>query len=854
MDNNANQLIEWPEPNASAPLTLVFTDMVGSSAAKRSATLGADSATRDGAYLDAIQTRHLRLVRECVSAHNGKEIMTIGDAFFLTFDDVRSALLCSAEIQMRLKAQPIMTANGPMQLRIGIHCGNPKFFENSWHGTDVDTAARAESAGSPQQIVVTDAAKTRIGDLPGVQFRPLGTYALKGVGDVVLWDADYDNHGPRKTQLVSIEQARRGARMKMLRQAGYGVLAAGLVFAAYDGYRLRQRNTITEKDKLILADFDNKTGDPVFDATLKEALSIQLEQSPYLQLVGDQELHADLRYLNQPTEQRITPTLAREIGQREGIKAYIAASVASLGSSYVVSVDAINCATGDPIARAQAESPDKNHVLTAVSTAATSLRAKLGESLASVQRLTTPYMDVTTSSLEAFHAYSLGEDAHRKGSDPEALVFYKQAVDLDPSFAMGYARLGVVYSNFGRVGKALEALTKAYALREHATERERMYISAQYASAVGDIPGTVAAYQTLLSAYPRDPSGLNNLAITYTSSGDNEKAAVYFKQVVDTARWDVAASDNLAGTMLCLGNPAEAKKYIDASAAVSNGSDTPLLANQLAYAFETGNPSWKHIPDADNSRPDGFQLDQELSDLNYLQGSLVEGRSAAIRGAQYAGVVKAPDAAGNLLAIASQFEAEYGECAQVPTIARKALAYDTSIQTLPGAAIALALCGQGAPELTALRKLAHDAPDNTLLNAVYLPDAEAAMALQQHRPQAVAGLLESAQPYQLASIAPILNAEALLALHRPTDALTALQPALKYRYNEAQAGINGQAPSYGMATLLAARAQAMTGNRDAAAKSYRIAIDLWKNADAGFKPLVAAGKELAVLEGSTAAR
>ncbi len=511
--------MEPNEQQAARPITLVFTDMVGSSAAKRAAGSGADAVARDEAFLDGVQSRHLHVVRECLPAYNGKEIMTIGDAFFLTFNNPKSALLCCSEIQLRLKAAPIMTDSGPLKLRIGIHVGTPKFFENSWHGTDVDIASRAESAGSGEQIILTDAAKSQLGDLPGIQFRPLGTFDLKGVGKIKLWDADYDQHGPRKPQFPSLEQVRRKARLKILRQVGFVALAAGLIAGSFLFYQHRQRNQITEKDKLILADFDNKTGDPVFDATLKEALSIQLEQSPVLQLVGDQEIHADLRYLNQPSDQRITPGLAREVGQREGIKAYISASLISLGNSYVISVDALNCATGDAIARVQVEAADKNHVLAAVSTAASTLRAKLGESLASVQKLTTPYMDVTTSSLEAFHAFSLGEDAHRKGSDPEATVFYKQAVDLDPNFAMAYARLGVVEGNLGMVAKSIETLGKAYNLREHATERERLYIAAAYASAKGDLPSSIASYESLLAAYPNDAAGLNNIAGAYQYGG-----------------------------------------------------------------------------------------------------------------------------------------------------------------------------------------------------------------------------------------------------------------------------------------------------------------------------------------------
>jgi len=832
---------------SAAPLTLVFTDMVGSSAAKRASDLGDSADTRDGAYLDAVQTRHLRLVRKAVDAHGGKEIMTIGDAFFLTFEDARAAVLCAAEIQMRLKNSPIMTSSGPLKLRIGMHVGRPKFFENSWHGTDVDTAARAESAGSPDQIVLTETARHHIGDMSGIKLRPLGTFALKGVGNVILWDADYDNHGLRKTQIPSLESIRSQRRSRLLWRAGYAALLLLVVLGGLYYFRKHQNNKFTERDKVILADFDNKTGDPVFDATLKEALSIQLEQSPYLQLVGDQELHADLRYLNQPTEQRITPALARELGQREGIKAYITASVANIGTSYIVSVDAINTATGDPIARAQAESADKNHVLTAVATAATSIRAKLGESLASVQKLTTPFMDVTTSSLEAFHAYSLGESAHEKAEDPEALTYYKQAVDLDPNFAMAWARISVVYSNSGQQTKSLEAMTKAYNLRQHATERERLYVAAQFGNAKQDIPGAIAGYQALLTAYPKDPAGLNNIAINYMFEGDEPKAAEYFKQAADTSHWDVAADDNLAASYLAMDDTVHAKKYIDFSAAVFRGTDTELIANQLVYAFETG-AQWKAYVDAAEARPDGFLVYQLLSDIEYMQGAVTDARAQAEQGATMAIAAKAPEEAGNILSTAALLQAEYGECAAIPSLVKEALSHDTSAQTVPGAALAALLCDQGSAALPALRKLAAASPDNTLLNSIDLPQAEAAEALAQHHPQQVSALLKPAHPYTLASIGPIIEAEALLQLHRPADALTTLQPVLQYRYNETEMGVNGVMPSYTMATLLTARAHAMLGDKSAAIATYQRAIDLWKNADPNLKPLADAKKELAALQ------
>jgi len=835
------------EPTEStAPFALVFTDMVGSTAAKRASSLGETETARDSNYLDAIQTRHLHLVRETVATHGGKEIMTIGDSFFLTFEDPNAALLCCAEIQMRLRAQPIMTGNGPLKLRIGMHVGRPKFFENSWHGIAVDTAARAESVGSPEQIVITDAARQHLGTFPAIKLRPLGTFTLKGVGDVPLWDVDYDEHGPRKPQVPSLDTIRRQNNITLLWRAGLAALFLLMVLGGYYGYRERQANKFTSKDKIILADFDNKTGDPVFDATLKEALSIQLEQSPYLQLVGDQELHADLRYLNQPSDQRITPALARELGQREGIKAYITSSVANIGASYVVSVDAVNTATGDPIARVQAESPDKTHVLAAVATAASGLRAKLGESLSSVQKLSTNYMDVTTSSLDAFHAFSLGDSAHEKNENVPAMAYYKQAIDLDPNFAMAYARIGNIYANFGQPVKAIDALNKAYALREHATERERLYIVATLASNKNDIPGTIAGYQAMLSAYPNDPAALNNLGNVYSTVGDNLKAAEYYKQVVTQASWNTSSDDNLALAYLPLDDPADAKKALDASAAVFNGSDTTLLLSQMSYAYETGSNSWRTFSSVADTLPDGFILLGQLSGLYYFQGSSAQGRLFADKAADAAVRAKAPDAAGGFLAISALFEAEYGDCPQAAALAKKALALDASVQTLPFAALSLALCGQGGPEIPALHKLAQANPDNTVLNAIDVPQAEAAAALAQHHPQQALDLLQPTEPYVQASVAPFIAGQALLELHRPADAIDALKPAAQYRFHEIGPYTSS---SYTMAVLLTARAQAQLGNKPAAIASYqRLINDLWKQADPTFKPLLDAKKELAALQ------
>jgi class 3 adenylate cyclase/tetratricopeptide (TPR) repeat protein len=839
-------LAEEGKPELTAPITLVFADIAGAARTRRSSR----DLQRDESASDLIQSRYLRLVRESLQGHRGKEIMTVSDSFFLTFEDPRSALLCCAEMQVRLKSAPILTEEGPMQMRMGIHCGRPQFFENSWHGTDVDTAARVESVASAGQIIVSDAARTLMGTLPGVPLHPLGTFALKGVGDVVLWDADYDRRGPRKPLAVSLEQIRRKARMRTLRRVAAGLCVVAVACTGWLLYRQQQRDLLTVKDKLVLAEPVNETGDTVFDETLKQALTVQLEQSPLLQLVSNGELSADLLFLHQPPEEAITPKLARELGQREGYKAYIAATLSRKADGYLVAIDAVNCATGGEIAHAEANAADKNHVLAAVATASGILRRKLGESLATVQKLSTPFTDVTTTSLEAFHAYSLGEAAHLRSAESESVSYYKRAVQLDPNFAMAYARLGNTYLNLQQVAKATVYLSKAYALRERATEHERLYIAAQLAYAKGNFPQAVKAYKELLDAYPRDTSGLNNTGLLYQQAGDNLRAATYLEKSVEIAPWNISSKDNLAGALLAADGAAAARQYLEQSAAVSKGNDTNLLQNQAEYAFESGDPDWKRYLVKADTLPDGFILKGAGSNIDYVRGAHAEARQYIEQAVTLALGVKAADAAGGDLALAARYQAIMGDCDGAVSYARRALTYDDSVETLPDAAVALALCGEGQKELAALHKLADDAPENTLLNAVNVPEVEAAMALAQHRPQDVPGLLDVTEPYALASVAPILEAEALLELHRPADALKALEPALKYRYEEF--GV-GQPPSYTLSLLLAARAHAMAGDKDAAVAAYRHLLQLWSSADADLKPYTEAKRELAALAGTGAA-
>ena len=419
------------------------------------------------------------------------------------------------------------------------------------------------------------------------------------------------------------------------------------------GFYWRKHRTVqlTDKDQLILADFTNQTGDAVFDSTLKEALAIQLEQSPLLQLVSDAELHNNLQYLGQTREQRITPELAQQLGQRLGVKAYLAGTIANLGPSYVISINAVNCATGEVFARQQETASDKTAVLAAVAKSATAMRARLGESMASIQKLSTPYTNVTTTSLQAFHAFSLGEDEHRMGRDfPQAASFYQEALRLDPSFAMGYARLGVAYGNQGAITKAIDYLKKAYDLRERVTERERMYIEAQYALQQYDLPKALQAYKLFVATYPRDAAAWNNLANAYGLVGDLEQSLAGFEKTWEIAKWNNVAANNAAGTLIGLGRLEEGERYMKEAVDLGGSDDTNYHANAMVDDFLSSRDWEKHVQWA-AARPDGFTVEAGAATFYFFLGRMHDADRLWEHAGQRAEQQHLPDAAGGIYAV-----------------------------------------------------------------------------------------------------------------------------------------------------------------------------------------------------------
>ena len=350
-------------------------------------------------------------------------------------------------------------------------------------------------------------------------------------------------------------------------------IAAGVFFYS------RRSQAMTEKDSILLADFINTTGDSVFDGSLKQALAVQLEQSPYLNVLPHSRIQEALRFMGRSPDERLTSDVAREICVREGVKAMLTGSIAGLGSHYVIDLNAVNAQTGDSLGRAQVEAESKEQVLKSLDKAASDLRQKLGESIGSVQKFTTPLQQATTSSLEALQAFTLGQADHQKLEDEKSIPHLKRAIELDPNFAMAYATLGVVYGNLSQPKQQRENLTRAFELKDRASERERLYISAHYYSeGTGEIDKAAEIYEQWKQTYPRETVPWDNLALLYRTSGQLEKALANASEAMRLDSKDKFSFANLADAYQALGRYDEAKALIDQATAQGLGSPTDAFS------------------------------------------------------------------------------------------------------------------------------------------------------------------------------------------------------------------------------------------------------------------------------------
>ena len=600
------------------------------------------------------------------------------------------------------------------------------------------------------------------------------------------------------------------------------------------------------KDSIILADFINHTGDPVFDTTLNQALQIDLEQSPVINIVSSQHLAQSVKYLGKPDGTAVTPEIAREIGVREGVKAILTGTIANLGKEYVITLTAQNTATGDEIVSEQAQAPDKEHVLDALGKAAAAIRGKLGEDLESIKKLDTPFGQATTSSLEAFRAYALGDKAHVNAHDiPEAEGHYLRAIELDPNFAMAYARLGVVYINTSQVAKADKYFAKAYSLSKNVSERERLYITGHYYQNVtGDMPKVVEALQESIQTYPGQIDNYINITAAYSALGDFAKALPFAEKAVQMQPEDSIAAENLLSVYLGLNRMSDAR--VEMERADKLGLDTSTLDRtiRLQTYFLLGEPNeMQRMMTLSAGQPDEFLATQALASLQLFSG---EYRKAAIttqHAFDQAGLAKAPDVQANALLTDAASRGFAGLCEGNEEAVQRALALDKSRQTQSLAVFTAGICGKSKLVGSMAQDLSKKFPDDTLIQRVFIPLAKGFVALAAGQPREAIDDVEPAKSFNLIYPVAYVQGLAYLQLHDASQASSAFRGAIQSPAGDLQTS----APFYGQAQLGLARAYAMGGDKANAKKAYEAFFTTWKDADADLPMLLAAKKEYAAL-------
>jgi eukaryotic-like serine/threonine-protein kinase len=623
---------------------------------------------------------------------------------------------------------------------------------------------------------------------------------------------------------------------------------------------------LTEKDTIVLADFDNSTGDPVFDDTLKTALSVSLNQSPFLNVLPENKVAATLKLMTRPRETRLTPDVARELCQRAGSKAYIAGSIASLGNEYVLGLKAVNCQSGDPLAEQQVTAASKEKVLDALGEAASKLRGELGESLATVQKFDVPLAEATTSSLEALKAFTLGRKAINEKGPAAALPYHQRAIELDPNFAMGYEVVGGDYSSLGELGRASDYFTKAFQLREHASEREKLAIAAQYYQYVtGELDKAAQTYQEEIESYPRYFAAHANLGTVYGAQGQYEKAVEVTKQAVRLAPERVGVYGGLANHTLAL------QRFDETRQAIHDGQgqklDNFILHNAL-YALAFLGADSAAIAEEQQwfaGKPDYESFGLALaSDTEAYAGHLRKARELTKRAVDSAIRADSKENGAIWQALAAQREAVYGNPAEARQSAAEALKLSPASQGVGvEAALAFAIAGDTAKAESLAQDLGKRFPLDTQMQSLWLPAIQAQLALNKKNPASALTALQAAtSPAELGTVSFVCNLSCLYPTYIRGQAYLAAgqgkEAAAEFQKIIDHSGIVWNCWTGALAHLGVARANALQARTSSGADAdlarsrslaaYKDFLTLWKDADPDIPILKEAKAEYAKLQ------
>lgn len=669
---------------------------------------------------------------------------------------------------------------------------------------------------------------------------------------------DTESHSAAATATTSgsISSADSGARRKKL--GGY-ILAAALISVAVVAGALYVRSRsarstsrpLTEKDTIVLADFTNSTGDPVFDGTLKQALAVDLQQSPFLNILSDSKAGETLKLMGRASSERVAGEVATELCLRTGSQAVVSGSIANLGSQYVVTLDAVACNNGDSLAKERAEAASKEGVLKALDTSAATLRARLGESLASVQKFDVP-MEATTPSLDALKAYSMAIATGRTKGDSEAIPFMKRAIELDPNFAMAYVGLGIEYANLGQPGVAADYGRKAYTLRDRVSDREKFRISAFYFQYVtGEMDKAIESYELWAKSYPREMVPHGNLGSLYASVGQYDKAIA---ETETAQRLEPTITDyaNLASNYISVNRMKDARLTLEE--AQRNHFDGLFIRGDLySLAFLDGDNAEmeRQVAWAAGRPGEEDQMLNTHADTQAYYGHMAKARDLARQAADSAVRADAKETAAQWLAIQAVREVEVGNASAARQAVARALALAPARDVKVLSALALARAGEYSQSKNIMAALKKSEPSNTFLKVYWFPVLEASMAIAQHAPDRAVIALEPALPYELGSPPP----EAIGTLHPAylrglayLDEKNGTAAASEFQKFLDHPGVVQNFLLGSLAHLQLGRAYAISGDQTKAKIAYNDFLTLWKDADPDIPVLKAAKEEYAKIQ------
>jgi eukaryotic-like serine/threonine-protein kinase len=661
---------------------------------------------------------------------------------------------------------------------------------------------------------------------------------------------------------VSLGNQFSGLRSRRVTIVGT-VVAAALIVSLWL-FLPRHAHALTDKDTVVVADFANSTGDPVFDDTLKTALTVSLRQSPFLNVLSDGQVAKNLQLMARPESTKLTPEVARDLCQRAGSKAYLAGSIGSLGSEFVLGLKAVNCRNADTLAEDQVTAASKEKVLDALGEAASKLRGELGESLATVQKLDVPLEQATTSSLAALQAYSVGRNAKNQKGAAASMPYFQRSIQLDPNFALGYWAVGLSYYSLAELGRASEYLAKAFELREHASEREKLLIAADYYEDVtGELDKAIQTYQEEIEIYPRSVNAYGSLGILYAAQGQYEKAAESTRQAESIAP-DVNLYSNLVNFTLALERfdaarqtvrEAQARKLDDVESHNAHyalaflGADSAAMAEQQQWF--AGKPEYENW---------GLAL---ASDTEAYGGHVGKARELTKRAVDSAIRADSKENGAVWQANAALQQAAYGNFAEAQRSAAEALKLAPASQGVEvEATLAFAMAGDAAKAESLAQDLAKHYPLDTQMQTLWLPAIQAQLALNKKNPPVALNALQAASPIELGQIAFVANISCLYQVYIRGEAYLAAgqgsAAAAEFQKILDHSGIVWNCSTGTLAHLGVARANALQAKTSRGADAdaahvralaaYRDFLTLWKDADPDIPILKQAKAEYAKLQ------